>query len=164
MRLSERRPAQAVEYLEAAAVADPLSAEPWRRLAGIEFERWRHSPNEESFRRFETANEKTLALVPSSAPVWFTTGERYLDAFSITGNRREIEISVQDFQHAADLYPNNALYRAKLAEAARVAGDGARFRAEAEAALNLDRLTPHKDKKLPTQTRDRLQNALEKTP
>ena len=48
------------------------------------------------------------------------------------------------------------MYRAKLAEAYRAAGEPAAFRREAEAALRLDQLTPHPDKKLPAELRSRL--------
>ena len=58
------------------------------------------------------------------------------------------------------LYPNSALYRAKLAEACRAAGDQPAFRREAEAALRLDNLTPHTDKKLPADVRNRLTEGL----
>ncbi len=164
LRLSERKPAQAAEYLEAAAAADPLSAEPRRRLADLEFDRWRQEPNEESFRRFEAANENVLTLSPGSPPAWFNAAERYCEAYSKTGSRHALEVAIHDYQRAIELYPNNALYRAKLADAALAAGNHAIFRSEAEAALNLDAATPHKDRKLPTQTREHLQKVLRDNP
>jgi len=164
LRLAERRPVQAVEYLEAAAVADLLSVEPRRKLADIAFERWRQEHDAESFQRFEAANKEILALAPGSPPVWFSAAERYAEAFSKTGNRQNLDVAIQDFQRAIELYPNNALYRARLAEVALAAGNRAIFRREAEAALNLDAATPHQDRKLPTQTRENLQKALKDGP
>ena len=44
LRMAEREPARSIEYLSAAAAADPLSAEPWRQLAAIEFDAWWRQP------------------------------------------------------------------------------------------------------------------------
>ena len=49
---------------------------------------------------------------------------------------------------------------ARLAEACRAVGDQPAFRRQAEAALRLDNATPHSDKKLPADLRDRLQQGL----
>ena len=62
------------------------------------------------------------------------------------------------------LYPNNAVYRAKLAEAFRASGDQPAFRREAQLALQLDDATPHADRKLPAALRDRLSHALGGSP
>ena len=64
LRMAERQPLEAVEHLEAAAVADPLSAEPWRQLAAIHFQTWWQSPDEETFARFERANAEALRRDP----------------------------------------------------------------------------------------------------
>jgi cytochrome c-type biogenesis protein CcmH/NrfG len=64
--------------------------------------------------------------------------------------------AVEAYREAVSLYPNSALYRARLAEAYRAAGEPLAFRREAEAALRLDQLTPHRDKKLPAELRNRL--------
>ena len=156
LRRAEREPARAVEHLEAAAAADPWAAEPWRQLAAIEFESWWQQPDEDAFDRFERASEKVLELAPHCAPAWLAAGDWYFRAFSKTDQRGEIEEAVEAYRHAVQLYPHCAVYRAKLAEACRAAGDQAAFRHEAEAALWLDDATPHIDKKLPADVRDRL--------
>ena len=155
LRLAEREPTRAVEHLEAAAAADPLAAEPWRQLAAIEFERWWQDPSDEAFRRLVQANNKALELAPNSAPTWLAAGDWYVQAFMKAGGQGKrptgdaIAKAVEAYRHAVELYPNSAFYRAKLAEACRAAGDLSGFRREAEAALRLDGLTPHVDKKLP---------------
>ena len=50
---------------------------------------------------------------------------------------------------AAQLYPTSPIIRAQLAQASADLGKHADAVAEAEAALQLDGLTPHLDKKLP---------------
>ena len=68
------------------------------------------------------------------------------------------------YRQAVSLYPNNALYRAKLAESLRACGDLSAFRREAELALQLDDATPHADRKLPAVLRDRLSQGLKAAP
>ena len=166
-RLAEREPRRVVEHLEAAAAADPLSAEPWRQLAAVEFSRWWEQPNQDTFDRFEQAVGKFIELTPNSAPAWLTAGDWYLKAFFRMDREGKKEApyligcAQSGYREAVRLYPNIALYRAKLAEAYQTAGDEADFRREAEAALRLDDLTPHSDKKLPSDIRKRLLQGLD---
>ena len=131
LRRAEREPIRAVEHLEAAAAADPLSAEPWRQLAAIDFETWWRSPDQETFRRFQDANAKVLELAPNSAPAWLASGDWYFRALSqkdrlspIVANEI-VHRATESYRQAVSLYPNNATFRAKLAEACRAAGDQA---------------------------------------
>ena len=170
LRLAEREPTRAVEHLQAAAAADPWSAEPWRQLAAVEFERWRQQPNQDTFDRFERANAKALELAPNSAPAWLAAGDWYSRAFSKTDRDGKkdaaslIARAQSAYGEAVRLYPNSALYRAKLAESHHAAGDEADFRREAQAALRLDDLTPPSEKKLPEDVRKRLLQAFDDDP
>jgi tetratricopeptide (TPR) repeat protein len=162
LRLAEREPVPSVEHLEAAAAADPWSAEPWRQLAAVEFEQWRQQPNPKTFERFELAIGRSIELAPNSATAWLAAGNFYVQAFSRVEQTDPkmaalfIKRARSAYGEAVRLYPNNATFRAKLADAYRAAGDESGFRREAEAALRLDDLTPHIDKKLPADTRKRL--------
>jgi tetratricopeptide (TPR) repeat protein len=162
MRRAERRPSEAAENLEAAAASDPWAAAPWQQLATIEFERWWQQPDQTAFDRFRHASEKALELAPNSSLAWRTAGEWYLRAFSKMdgqGKRVAPETSrdaVLAYRQAVQFYPNNAIYRAELAEAYRADRDEAGFHREVEEALRLDGLTPHSDKKLPEKVRRRL--------
>jgi hypothetical protein len=171
LRLAERDSARAVEHLAAAAMADPLAAEPWRQLAAIEFENWWQHPNsEETILRSTQASGKALKLAPNSAAIWLASGDRaYRASFKTdqSGKRlapHAIVYSVDAYRAAARLYPNSAVYHAKLAEAYRAAGDPSAFRQEAENALRLDDATPHLDKKLPAELRGRLSQGLNHAP
>jgi hypothetical protein len=67
---------------------------------------------------------------------------------------------VKDTLIATLLYPSNAMLHARLAEAsAEISMFGVAVN-EAEAALRLDQLTPHLDKKLPSEVRRRLEAQL----
>ncbi len=160
--LSKRNPARAVDHLETAAATDSWAAEPWRRLAAVEFDNWRRSPNNDAYQRFERAAANLTRLAPNSAQSWSAIGDWYSQAALITdrsGNRiapDAIEKTAEAYRRTVDLYPNSALNRAKLAEAYRTAGDREAYRREAKTALRLDKATPHADKKLPAALRDRL--------
>ena len=127
LRMAEREPARSIEHLSAAAAADPLSAEPWRQLAAIEFDAWWRQPSADGFRRFETANAQVLALAPNAAPAWLAAGDWYFRAYSKlapsgkTTANDAIQKALSAYRRAAQLYPNSELYRAKLAEASRAA-------------------------------------------
>jgi len=75
MRLAEEDERNAVEHLKAAAVADPLSADPWRQLAGHAFNRWLQRPSPQALDDFETAMKTALELAPNSASTWRMLGE-----------------------------------------------------------------------------------------
>ena len=168
LRVAERQPARAVKvkHLEAAAAADPLSAEPWRQLAAIEFEAWARQPDQAAFDRFTRAKKKALELAPNAADLWMTVGDWEFRAFSTekrdgkTSASGAIQSAIEAYGRAVQLYPNSAVCHAKLAEAYLAAGDRSAFSREAEIALRLDRVTPHKDKKLPSELRARLRDEL----
>jgi tetratricopeptide (TPR) repeat protein len=166
--LAKQEPDRAMAHLEAAATADPYSAEPWRQIAAIELGTWRERPDEAGFSRFTTARDNLLRLAPNSSVTWTMAGDWAVRAYAETdpSGRRLVpdamRSAVEFYSRAVQLYPNNALHRAKLAEAQLAAGDRSAFRREAEAALRLDAITPHSDKKLPIELRERLQELLER--
>jgi hypothetical protein len=170
LRLAERKPAEAVEHLETAAAIDPWASEPWKQLAAVELERWWQQPNAVDFVSFVAAQVNALELAPNSASLCLTAGDWSMRAFSKTDERGKplaptsIGRALYAYDRAVQLYPNSAIYRAKLANAYQVVGDEASFRREAETALRLDDLTPYNDKKLPDKVRDRLLTDLRKNP
>ena len=134
LRTSEAEPDRAVGCLEAAATADPLLAEPWRQLAEHYFDSWRQSPSDEAFQRFERANGIVLERIPNSAPAWLTAGDWYYQASLTAGAagkkkfaEEALQKSVASFRQAVFLYPNGAIYRAKLAEACLFGGRSTRI-------------------------------------
>ncbi len=170
MRAAERERESAVEHLETASRSDPLASEPWRLLAATYFERWWQTPGDATFGHFEEANAQALKRAPNSAPAWLAAGDWYFRASSQTERHTGkpadelIQTAVAAYRQAVSLYPNNAVYRAKLAVASRASGDQPAFRREARLALQLDEATPHADKKLPAELRDRLLSGLGGTP
>ena len=166
LQMAEREPERAIEHLAAAAAADRFSPEPWQRLAAIELGDWIPRAGSDSFNRFESAMTHANRLAPNSASSWLAAGDAYSQAASaLDGRRQSLRSEVLGKAVAADrravsLYPNSGQYRAKLAEALLAVGDMAAFRREARTALELDRETPHLDKKLPDDVRNRLTRSL----
>jgi len=150
----EDRPAQAEKYLEAAAAADPLAAEPRRQLAQITFYAWSQHPTQQAFEEFEVYNDAAVQRARNSAMAWLESGDWYQKAYAKrdrhdeTTRMRAIEKAMAAHEQAVNLYPNSALCRAKLALAYKAAGYPEAFREQAKTALELDDQTPHLDKKL----------------
>ena len=159
---------EAVEALETAREADRYSARPWLNLAEVEFRRWQsrgrpvgdaawlridaallkavsppRNPDSLAARRREAGYARQIledrgAALPESTRKWLR--ERAVNALG----------------HAVRLYPTSAALRAELAEASADAGRDADAIREARVALDLDRKTPHPDKRLGDEARTRL--------
>jgi O-antigen ligase len=150
------RLAEAEAELGAAAAADPLAAEPWRQLATLSFADWRRDRKPETYQRFTQCMTTALGQAPHSAATWLAAGDRYLEIFVERGPAEALSPALEAYRRAVELYPNDARCHAKLALACQAAGDRAGLRREARTALRLDQLTPHEDKKLPAELREKL--------
>jgi len=175
LRVASTDPGRAEKLLHQAALADPLSAVPAEWLSALAFQQWKErfarQPAEPAhwvprFQQFEQYAFLSLELNPEDAPAWFVQGQRFLEIGNLlmaqfaSQSRREARRAFQQalgcFQQAASLYPNNALYRARLAETFAALGYQPGMIREAEAALRLDGQMPHPEKKLPESLRRQL--------
>ncbi len=154
----------AVQHLEAAAAADPRSADPWRLMADLRFRQWQSEPSEAHFAAFQAATDAVAGRAPLSAMDWTLAGKRYRAIASRARSQRESaevnDRAISCLQRAVVLYPNSAVHRAWLAEAYLESKDRASFQREAEKALWLDRVTPHREKRLPDDLRGLLLQGL----
>jgi hypothetical protein len=150
-------PVQAKQCLRAAAADDPLAARPWRILAELALAAWRQEPDDEHREQFQTYNAMLRQREPDAPAAWLISGDAYLEIALKSRRRDTLDRAIDCYQKARDLYPNSGLYRARLALALLAAGRKGDFRREADAALTLDRLTPHTDQKLPDDIRSRLE-------
>ena len=151
------RGSDALQDLDEAARAEPLAAEPWRQLAGLTFQQWQRQPSEENFRRFDLCMKTALERAPRAAATWLAAGERYTAVFAHSRQAADRDAALDAYRRAVQLYPNNALYHAEFALALRAVGQRDAFRREADAALDLDKLNPHAEKRLPPEVRKRLE-------
>lgn len=143
--------------LLAAVLADPHSADPWQELAALDLQRWLAKPGPRLLDQFQQATERFLALKPRSSSAHRLVGNWWLEVFTQSGKAEHARLAADTLATAVKLYPNSAILRAESATALVAAGQSQAARAEAQAALRLDRTTPHQDKKLPEKTRATMQ-------
>ncbi|HVU90431.1 MAG TPA: O-antigen ligase family protein [Pirellulales bacterium] len=151
----------AESHLQAAAAADPQSAEPRKRLAMLEWEHWRSFPSPAAFERWTAALDDAVRLDPHAAPLAELKGDICLEAYQSTHQAEPLMMAVAAYRRAVNLYPNSGALHAKLAVALAEEGEQATAADEARVALQLDALTPHADQKLPGEMRERLQTLAE---
>ena len=160
--LNARTPdyASAEAYYERAKDADRFSSRPWRAMAALDYRVWMEQgakPNDFHWRKIPI--EMFKAVDPPRAPdAWAVHLERAqymslvlrhvassLSPIDLTKYRANV---VESSRKASRLYPTNASLRARLAEASADIGMTADALKEGKAALELDKATPHADKKL----------------
>jgi hypothetical protein len=159
MAMAERDPRRVEEHLRSAAEADDWSAEPWQALAGVAFARWEATvhDDEAQLQAFNAAVDRWLERDRLSSRAWLQAGDWRTAVHVRTGDRRFAEAAVRDYLKAVELYPNDAIRRARLALAQAAAGNHAAADASRKLALALDGQTPHAEKRLPRELRDQLQ-------
>lgn len=149
LRRAQEEPRRAVEFLQQARDADSWAVEPQRALAALAFGQATHEPTPQRRNEFLRAQEAVFVLTPWSSAVRAEAGERYVALFEQTHEPVWSQRAAEVYQQAIERYPNSALLRARLALALAAAGQPEAARREAQEALRLHELTPHRDKKLP---------------
>ena len=139
-----------------AVEADPWALTPRETLADVFYQQWMTAPSDETMRQFDRAVREALVRAPRSASLRHKFGLTYLDYFGRSPQKNFITEAIQLLESSVSLYPNDCRKRADLAEAYLLAGDRDRYENERTEAIRLDRLTPHLDKKLTDEQRQRL--------
>ncbi|HUY34164.1 MAG TPA: O-antigen ligase family protein [Pirellulales bacterium] len=139
-----------------AAHADPRSDEPPRQMAELAFARWNERPSPERLSHWRRYQADLLRLRPQSSALWQQAGDRFFAAYRRLDDDSLLSEAIDHDRHAVRLYPNKATLRGQLSLALEAAGARDEAIDEAAAALELDRLTPHDDQKLPPELRPRL--------
>jgi hypothetical protein len=153
--------ARIVAYMDA-ALADPLSSEPWIAMAQIELERLKRDPESKvALQRFLDSSAKVVELRPRSSATYRQIGHWYLEIAELTGDARTVNGATECLRAASTYYPNSAATVAEFALALKMSGKMDVARRQAQRALELDAATPHHDKKLPAELRDAVRALLE---
>ena len=118
--------------------------------------RWQQEPSDAEYERYEKCRQEAARLDPRSSPMWMQFGDDELAAYEKQPRRDRLKMAIRSYRRAVELYPSSAIGRAKLALAYQTAGDQRAFRRQRDRAMELDRLTPHPDKKLPDELRRQL--------
>jgi hypothetical protein len=142
------------QRLREAGEADPWSVEAWQRLALERLNDWMSAPAAaragqtlDDFDRLMT--DHVLPFAPLSPAAWHDAGEGWLEAFRKSPSEHAwAERGLRYLLRAGTLYPNSALLKVKLANAYVAVGDEKSAQATAAAALRLDDIMPHVDRKL----------------
>lgn len=142
--------------LQEAAHADPWATEPRRFLADVIYQQWLAHPDPATMAEFDRAVQDTLDRAPHAASIYRQFGLAYCDCYAVNRDHDLLVKGIRLLRRAAELYPNDCRKHADLADAYLAAGDQANYQREREEALRLDQLTPHLDKKLPDEQRQRL--------
>jgi hypothetical protein len=156
LNLADVESPQAEAHLRAAAAADPRSAEPLKRLAMLEWEYWRQRPSPSAFEHWVRTIDEAARLDPHAAPIAEIKGDICLEVFRHSHQTAPLALAVEAYRRATSLYPNSGNLHAKLAVALAEAGEPREAASEAQTALHLDELTPHKDQKLAVEMLERL--------
>ena len=154
---AERDPVRAEKYFHDAAAADPLSAEPWSRLAGMAWGQWQEAPAPATLDRVLQNLDEAQLRDPRSASLSEFRGDVCFRAYQQTKVPAKLAMAVAAFERSATLYPTNILTRAKLAIALAEQGKTAEATEQATESLRLDAATPHADQKLPENVRTQIE-------
>ena len=145
---SQGRVLEAEQTLLAATAADSYSVEPWKALAQLRLAMWLEGPDAPLETAFAEAARETLDHDRRSSASHQAYGDWYLRAYRATNEERFLEEAIVGYRRAVELYPNYNYGHAQLAWALQVARRFAESSVEAEEALRLDGLNPHREQKL----------------
>ena len=151
--ISSGRPDLAHDYYQQAFTADPLSPQPWERLAQLDHRLWEQSPTDDKEKYFTAIGELEEAILrdPFSYTYYQLAGQWSLQRFRRTGESGDAEAAVRWLQQAVERYPHLASQRVIYAEALHAAGQKSQAAEQANLALKQDavnREAGHLDKLL----------------
>jgi hypothetical protein len=141
-----------------AEAADPFSIEPPVQLAQLSLKHLRRDPSSEIWgRQFLSASASIVAQCGHSSAAWREIADWNREIYKLAPTAEIADRIVQLSRGAAYLYPNSAVAQAEYALALEEADKRDAAVRVANKALELDRQTPHADKKLSAPLRQRLE-------
>jgi hypothetical protein len=159
LNVSDNPPAQE-KVLALATEVDPRAAEPWQELAAARLRAWQAQAGNGSLQGFREASQRLLQLRPHSASAHRLVGKWWLQVYEKSSTLGNAQNAVTNLARAVELYPHHSTLRSELAIALNQAGDGAAAKREAQTAIGLDLITPHADKKLSAEIRQKMAQIL----
>ncbi|MDA0657562.1 MAG: O-antigen ligase family protein [Planctomycetota bacterium] len=149
---------QALDAYQRGAMADPLSPQPWMRLAAMSHAVWLQSHlnrnANETVRwqeQFMEASRRVIELQPRSSGALRQIGIWHLAAYRTTNEKELLAQALSLFEQARRRYPSFAPLQAEYAWLAHLAGHGPAAHSAAVHAMELDRLNPHEEHALSRQ-------------
>lgn len=152
-----------------AAAADPISAEPWEKLASSLFNKWRAAQkrDDRDIQAAIDAQQTAIRRNPLGYHGYRALGELHLARAQETGADSDKQAAVSAFKLTLQRYPNHADLNALAANAFVTAGD---YESAASAALravqqdDINHNARHTDKFLGKEARKRVEELAVKTP
>ncbi|RMF87212.1 MAG: hypothetical protein D6741_20835 [Planctomycetota bacterium] len=151
----------AVDRLRRAAQADPWSAEPWRRLTELYESRWYYSRDDKALAELDVALGEWLKRSPDRPSTLLSAAETSLRVAERTRATAWRDRTFRLFEKAVAAAPTQALIRARYAQALAEFGRENDARTMATSALELHRITPHENRKLPPAELEAVNHILE---
>ncbi len=142
---------RAIDAYRLAAEADPMSSEPWSRLAGVYHAFAISSGADRWLKKFRQAELEVFARNPNAPAVHQHSGDWNFTLWDRFRQQALLDRSIDAYERLAASYPNNSLAHAQLAVAENAAGERAAAARAATKALELDAQMPHDDRKLARQ-------------
>lgn len=155
------------ERYASAGGSDPLSPEPFQRLARLELMRWQRSGglDRQAFEDGLKWADLAVAADPHNPYARQLPADAWWERHRLSGDPEDAQQAARWFARAVADYPTSAFLHARLAQALSGSGDADDGRGHAETALKLDEIARqygHSDKRLPPDLRMQIQKLLER--
>jgi len=133
---------QAEQAYRAAADVDPLSPEPYDKLAELTYRRWREAPqkSDDVIARAIELKRQAIDRNPFRPHGYSQLGQWYVRKFERSLSDEDAEAALAAYATAVERYPHHAELRSQRSEALAKAGRGADAAKEAARALELDEI------------------------
>ncbi|MEX2359206.1 MAG: O-antigen ligase family protein [Pirellulaceae bacterium] len=138
----------AVDFAQTAAQLDPWDDQPDRLLAEIYYQTWMARPEESTRQKFDAAIARAAKRVPLNYQSHFRLGQWRLGFYRRGDDPKDLELAIENFRQAVELFPSRAIHHAQLAWALHLAGQDGEASQAADQAARLDEVNPHSERKL----------------
>ncbi|QDT99016.1 O-antigen ligase family protein [Gimesia aquarii] len=163
--LRGRSAQSAQRFFRQATQTDPLSPGPWQALAQIYFNQWAQSEHDDrdAFDQGVKQQKEAIKRNPFNPLNYFELGQKFFQQYQVSKTQADLTDAIENLSLAVTGYPNNARYRAVLAEVLFEAGQLNESQGEARQAINLDEANhqaQHIDKYLTEKTLNKMKEII----
>lgn len=154
----------AQRYFKQASQVDPVSPAPWQALAELQFRQG--VEDRDAFEQGVNLKRAAIQRDPVNPLHYFHLGQHFFQQYQTSHIQEDLDGAIENLNQAVSGYPNNALYRAALAEALSAADQTRNSQKQAQRAIELDeanRRAQHVDKYLTEETLSRMKEIINLT-
>jgi len=147
-----------------AAEFDPRAAEPWQELAALRLRKWLIDQRPLTLQEFRNASDEFLLRRPMASSAHRLVAKWWREIYDKSPSQPHARKMTLLLSQARDNYPHHPGIRAELALAMVDSQQPEAAKREAAVAIALDEQTPHADKKLSAEMRQKLEELLNSRP